>query len=112
MWKSLKFVTMLYVRTKKDPRQVGAHYKTKSTTETQEHIMNLELVSDKAALFFLDQFEEDTESTKVLLRRKIEGDNPTKEEWRGNANAYANANAIAYDQKTADYIIDLLGECL
>ena len=102
---------------------------------------DLQLIADKGFLFFLEQFEEDSKAlneTKELIKRKIAGDNPAKEEWRENANAnasayanaYASANAYAcayangyayaygygyanaYAKKTADYIIELLGDQL
>lgn len=91
--------------------------------------MNLQLIADKAALFFLNQFGDvgvEVEQTKTLIRRKIDGDNPTKEEWVGNANNFAhtfandfaydlangNAHTYAYAEETADYIIKLLGDDL
>ena len=75
---------------------------------------SLILIADMAALHYLEQFDdhEEANKTKELIKRKIAGDNPSREEWVENANANANADAIANARETVIYIIDLLGEQL
>jgi hypothetical protein len=88
--------------------------------------INLQLIADKSSLFFLELFNINDKSfnkIKSLLKRKIDGDAPTQEEWTvasistiaasraiANANANAIARAIANSIATVDYIIDLLGD--
>jgi len=78
---------------------------------------NLPLIADKAALYFLEQSDHESEAakeTKHLIMRVIAGDNPTQNEWRDNAIAhsniptysgghtYAQAHAITYAYNSAD----------
>jgi len=59
--------------------------------------VNLQLISDKAALYFLEQSDHESEAakeTKHLIMRVIAGDNPTQNEWRDNANIYANSSDV------------------
>lgn len=67
----------------------------------------LQLIADKGCLFHLQQFKSYDKSVKEtinLLERKINGDDPTREEWRGITNAITTAITNAYALTNANVL--------